>query len=112
MWFRNGSGFADNLVRVCEGVMCVVEKVSCNVLTHQRIFLAIAPIFSIVVFCAPIPTLRQVSRDQTVGNLPLLPYSSMMASASLWVVYGILKSEPKIWSANGTIHVALQHDND
>ena len=62
-----------------------------------------APVFSIVVFCAPIPTLRQVSIDRTVGNLPLLPYSSMIASAFLWVVYGILKSEPKIWSANGKI---------
>jgi solute carrier family 50 (sugar transporter) len=65
-----------------------------------------APVFSIAVFCAPIPTLRQVSLDRTVGNLPLLPYSSMIASAFLWVVYGILKSEPKIWSANGKIPVS------
>ena len=61
----------------------------------------LAPIFSILVFCAPIPTIRQVSRDKNVGALPLLPYSSMLSSAFLWVMYGILKSEPKIWSANG-----------
>jgi len=60
-----------------------------------------APVFSILVFCAPIPTIRQVSRDRSVGSLPLLPYSSMLSSAFLWVMYGFLKSEPKIWSANG-----------
>lgn len=61
----------------------------------------LAPIFSILVFAAPIPTIRQVSRDKSVGSLPLLPYSSMVCSAFLWVTYGFLKSEPKIWSANG-----------
>lgn len=61
----------------------------------------LAPIFSILVFCAPLPTMRQVSRDRSVGALPLLPYSSMLSSAFLWVMYGFLKSEPKIWIANG-----------
>lgn len=62
----------------------------------------LAPIFSILVFAAPIPTIAQISRDKSVGSLPLLPYSSMVSSAFLWVMYGFLKSEPKIWSANGT----------
>ena len=61
----------------------------------------LAPIFSVVVFCAPIPTIRHVSSSQSVGALPLLPYSSMLSSAFLWVMYGFLKSEPKIWAANG-----------
>ena len=61
----------------------------------------LAPISSILVFCAPIPTIRQVSQDRSVGALPLLPYSSMLSSAFLWVMYGFLKSEPKIWSGNG-----------
>ena len=62
----------------------------------------LAPIFSILVFAAPIPTIFQIQRDKSVGSLPLLPYSSMLSSAFLWVVYGFLKSEPKIWTANGT----------
>jgi solute carrier family 50 protein (sugar transporter) len=62
----------------------------------------LAPIFSILVFAAPIPTIVQIQRDKSVGSLPLLPYSSMLSSAFLWVVYGFLKSEPKIWIANGT----------
>lgn len=61
----------------------------------------LAPIFSILVFCAPFPTIAQISRDKSVSSLPLLPYSSMLSSAFLWVMYGFLKSEPKIWSANG-----------
>lgn len=60
----------------------------------------LAPIASIVVFMAPIPTIQQIVRDQSVGSLPLLPYSSMISSAFLWVVYGILKSEAKIYISN------------
>lgn len=62
----------------------------------------LAPIFSILVFAAPIPTIFQIQRDKTVGSLPLLPYTSMLSSAFLWVVYGFLKSEPSIIVANGT----------
>lgn len=61
----------------------------------------LAPIFSVIVFGAPIPTIQHVSRDKSVGALPLLPYTSMLSSAFLWVMYGFLKSEPKIWGANG-----------
>jgi solute carrier family 50 (sugar transporter) len=61
----------------------------------------LAPIASVIVFMAPIPTIQQINRDRTVGNLPLLPYSSMIASAFLWVTYGILKHEAKIWLSNG-----------
>jgi len=48
-----------------------------------------------------IATIRKMSADKSVGSLPLLPYSSMVASAFIWVTYGILKGEPKIWSSNG-----------
>ena len=47
-----------------------------------------APIAAIFVFMAPIPTIRRVSEEKSVGNLPLLPYSSMISSAFVWVVYG------------------------
>lgn len=60
----------------------------------------LAPLASIVVFLAPIPTMAKIKRDRTVGSLPLLPYSSMAASCSLWTTYGILKNEPKIYASN------------
>lgn len=59
-----------------------------------------APLAAIVVFTAPYPTLRQVQKDRSVGNLPLLPYSSMIANCFLWSVYGILVKESKIWLTN------------
>ena len=61
----------------------------------------LAPIASIVVFLAPLPTIRGVVRVRSIGHLPLLPYSSMVASAFLWLMYGIMKREQSIWFANG-----------
>ena len=60
----------------------------------------LAPIAAVIVFCAPIPTIKQISKDQSVGSLPLLPYSSMVANCFLWLVYGLLKHESKVWSTN------------
>jgi solute carrier family 50 (sugar transporter) len=60
----------------------------------------LAPWLSILVFCAPIPTLYQISKDRTVGSLPLLPYTSMIASAFLWMTYGWLNEEPSIYVTN------------
>ena len=60
----------------------------------------LAPWAAIVVFLAPIPTMQRIAREKTVGNLPLLPYSAMICSTSLWCVYGLLKDEVRIWSAN------------
>ena len=48
----------------------------------------------------PIPTIRTVLRTGTVGDLPLLPYTSMVASCFVWIVYGILKREPTIYLTN------------
>ena len=39
-----------------------------------------APLASMAVLTAPMPTIRQVEREESVGNLPLLPYSSMVAN--------------------------------
>jgi len=61
----------------------------------------VAPTMAIFVFSASIPTIRQISKDKTVGSLPLLPYSSMIANCYLWLTYGLLKSEIKIWVPNG-----------
>lgn len=60
----------------------------------------LAPFFSILLFLSPIPTIRQILQTGTVGQLPLLPYTSMAGSTFVWVVYGILKGEPLIWATN------------
>ena len=59
-----------------------------------------APFCSIAVFMAPLPTISQIKRDGRVGDLPLLPYSSMILSGFLWTVYGKLKGEPSVWASN------------
>ena len=59
-----------------------------------------APVLTLVMFAAPIPTIREIQQKKSVQQYPLLPYSSMMANTVLWSTYGILKSEPKIWTAN------------
>lgn len=60
----------------------------------------IAPFCGVICFLAPFPTIQQISRDKTVGNLPLLPYSSMIANGFVWVMYGLLKSLPAVWGSN------------
>ena len=60
----------------------------------------LAPAAAVVVFMAPIPTIRQINRVGSVGNMPLLPYSSMIACTFLSIAYGVLKNEPKIWAPN------------
>lgn len=60
----------------------------------------IAPASSMVLFLAPLPTLLMVARQKSTQNLPLLPYSSMVCSSILWVAYGVLKQDPRIWSGN------------
>lgn len=60
----------------------------------------LAPMLSIIVFLSPIPTIWKIKQDQCVGSLPLLPYSSMIGSTYLWVVYGYLKHSLPIMIAN------------
>jgi solute carrier family 50 (sugar transporter) len=59
-----------------------------------------APMASLVVFLAPLPTARDIRSNQSVGSLPLLPYTSMVASSFLWATYGYLKHEPTIYQPN------------
>lgn len=60
-----------------------------------------APLASLLVFAAPFPTIRQISREKNTGSLPLLPYTCTVASAVVWTTYGILRKQPTIWSSNG-----------
>jgi solute carrier family 50 protein (sugar transporter) len=61
----------------------------------------LAPVASVALFFAPLPTLWAVARGRrSAAGLPLLPYSSMVCNALLWTSYGILRDEPRIWTAN------------
>jgi len=59
-----------------------------------------APLAAIVVFMAPYPTIQKVQKAKSVGSLPLLPYSSMIANCVLWVAYGLLTNTSKVWFTN------------
>jgi solute carrier family 50 (sugar transporter) len=61
----------------------------------------LAPITSMILFAAPVPTIIQIISSKSVGSLPLLPYSSMIANAILWTTYGILRKESSIYTCNG-----------
>jgi solute carrier family 50 (sugar transporter) len=61
----------------------------------------VAPIASVGLFLAPIPTIKDVMAAGTVGSLPMLPYSVMTSNAFMWCTYGFMKSQASIWSCNG-----------
>jgi solute carrier family 50 (sugar transporter) len=61
----------------------------------------LAPVTAMILFAAPIPTILQITNNKSVGTLPLLPYSSMIANAILWTTYGILRKESSIYTCNG-----------
>lgn len=46
------------------------------------------------------PTINQIARDKNIGNLPLLPYSSMVSNSFVWVMYGMMKQLPAVWGSN------------
>jgi solute carrier family 50 protein (sugar transporter) len=60
----------------------------------------LAPYASALVFVAPVPTIRKIMRDRSIGGLPLLPYSSMVANCFIWLVYGLLVNETIVWQTN------------
>ena len=60
----------------------------------------VAPFTGILCSLAPLPTIRQISRDKTTGTMPFLPYSSMVSNSFIWVVYGSLKELKSVFLAN------------
>lgn len=60
----------------------------------------LAPYTGVLCSLAPLPTIRQVSRDKTTGIMPLLPYSSMVSNSFIWVMYGSLKNLKSVFWAN------------
>lgn len=61
----------------------------------------LAPFASVAVCLSPLPTIKSIVRKAKVGNLPLLPYSTMVINSGLWFAYGLLTHDAKIWSCNG-----------
>jgi len=44
--------------------------------------------------------MRQIAISRSVGSLPLLPYTSMVANCLLWLLYGLAKQDIRIWGTN------------
>jgi len=53
----------------------------------------LAPLSSILLCLAPLPTIQTVQNRKSVGSLPLLPYTCLFANAMLWGTYGLLTHE-------------------
>jgi len=66
----------------------------------------LAPASSLVLIMAPLPTMQKIAQDNTVGDLPLLPYSSMFVNTFIWTTYGFLLHDPRLWIPN-VLGVAL-----
>lgn len=49
-----------------------------------------APMASILLYLAPLPTTKNIMKEQKVGDLPLLPQTMMLNNAVLWTAYGRL----------------------
>mmetsp|Transcript_79090 Transcript_79090/g.155171 ORF Transcript_79090/g.155171 Transcript_79090/m.155171 type:complete len:405 (+) Transcript_79090:59-1273(+) len=56
---------------------------------------------SLGIFFNPLfEAMPRIRRDASVGKMPLLPYSAMASQGLVWTVYGILVSNPAIWTPN------------
>ena len=53
----------------------------------------LAPLSSILLCLAPLPTIQTVKNAKSVGKLPLLPYTCLFANVMLWGTYGLLTHE-------------------
>jgi solute carrier family 50 (sugar transporter) len=60
----------------------------------------LAPVASVLVCLSPVPTIMLIAQNRHVGSFPLLPYSTMVINAALWLAYGLLKNLAPIWSCN------------
>lgn len=52
---------------------------------------------SIVFYLSPVPTILDMSKQGSTGRLPLLPYSMMVMSNSVWAAYGIVAGNGAVW---------------
>mmetsp|Transcript_2138 Transcript_2138/g.2960 ORF Transcript_2138/g.2960 Transcript_2138/m.2960 type:complete len:269 (-) Transcript_2138:23-829(-) len=88
---------------VAENVLPAISSALPSQLDPSLIHLAgnLAPIASLALFLAPLPTIHKISQDQHVGSLSLLPYSSMATCAFVWTSYGLLNGQTTVWLSNG-----------
>lgn len=59
-----------------------------------------APASAILLTAAPLPTVREIQSKESVGKLPLLPYTCMSTQCFLWTMYGVLQGQTAIWLPN------------
>merc|ERR1712039_708586 len=50
-----------------------------------------------ILWLAPLTTTRRIISEQSVGKLPLLPYSAMMVNGFIWTTYGVLEGKAGVW---------------
>ncbi|CAK0861871.1 unnamed protein product [Prorocentrum cordatum] len=66
-----------------------------------RVRMGVPGVASLVLFVNPlIETMPKIKREASVGSLPLLPFSAMVMSGSIWASYGWLRGSPAIWVPN------------
>jgi hypothetical protein len=46
-----------------------------------------------ILFAAPMEVMSQIKKTKAVGQLPLLPYSSMVLNGAIWMTYGAIVSD-------------------
>lgn len=86
------------------------QKLDCTKMVSQFFVTLcgqLAPITAFVVFLSPLPTVNEMRKNQSVGILPLLPYSTMVVNCFLWTLYG--KEEA---SHIGLIHFFLKFEHE
>lgn len=54
------------------------------------------PIACQFVFLAPLAAMKQFKVDNSTGDVSAIPYAAMTVNGALWVMYGLLKSDPTI----------------
>ncbi len=96
--------YTPTMARTAASKATVVDKQTVS-MKHDRpkwleVCNQIAPATSVLCSLAPLPTIFEVSRSKSVGDLPLLPYSSMAANGLIWALYGWLTDSPQVKWAN------------
>eukprot|EP01064_Diplonema_japonicum_P022816 TRINITY_DN3300_c7_g1_i1.p1 TRINITY_DN3300_c7_g1~~TRINITY_DN3300_c7_g1_i1.p1 ORF type:complete len:234 (+),score=35.14 TRINITY_DN3300_c7_g1_i1:23-703(+) len=58
------------------------------------------PLAAQIFFLSPMSSMKEIYKTGSVGSLPLLPYSMMMANGFLWMAYGLLSGDQTVIAAN------------
>lgn len=86
-------------VALAEGVSAGAAASSSSLV----MFLQVAPpLAAQAVFFAPLEAMKTIKSSGTTGDMPLVPYASMMLNGVLWMTYGYMVAEPTIILPNIT----------